>query len=329
MFGIFLKPEFVVLLAIGMVLLVITSILFSLTSWTGIEILWLLLLRIIYISWIIVPLVVIRDIMSIWYKIPSFIIIGILLLYIVFGIYKGITIKFTPLFISSDLVKEEHKIVFISDLHVESIHNSRYIQRIVNHIKSIQPDIVLLGGDLMNTAKEKYIDAFLPFDQLQIPIYAVLGNHDYMGSNSAIAQIFEKTKIKLLRNQSIKINELQIVWIDDKSRWEDKKLSEILEKSSITNSNEYTILLSHQPQDLAKLNGFPINLELAGHTHNGQFIPINRIVKAFNDYTYGEYRLDKMTAFVSQGIGSWWAPIRIGTQSELVIIDLKPTFKKN
>jgi predicted MPP superfamily phosphohydrolase len=78
-----------------------------------------------------------------------------------------------------------------------------------------------------------------------------------------------------------------------------------LKESNITNNNEYTILLSHQPQKLAKLAGYPINLELAGHTHNGQFFPMNRIIRPLNDYAYGKYEYNDMIAFVSQGIGSW------------------------
>jgi predicted MPP superfamily phosphohydrolase len=86
-------------------------------------------------------------------------------------------------------------------------------------------------------------------------------------------------------------------------------------------------LVSHQPQHLSKLEWYPINLELAGHTHNGQFIPMSRIIRLFNDYSYGAYHLNDMTAFVTQGIGSWWAPIRIGTQRELVLISLIPSHK--
>ena len=246
-----------------------------------------------------------RDIISIWYKIPSLIMIAISLLYIGFGIYKGTTIKVTPLSISNNLIKKDLKIIFISDFHVESIHNRGFIQRIVNHIKTIQPDVVLLGGDLMNTAKEDYVDAFLPFNQLQMPIYAILGNHDHMGNSGAITQLFEKTKIIPLKNQSIEIDGLQIVGIEDKSVRGNKTLPEILKESSIANNGEYTILLSHQPQNLAKLADYPINLELAGHTHNGQFFPMNRIIRPLNDYAYGAYHLKDRMAFVSQGIGSW------------------------
>ncbi|MFZ2150787.1 MAG: metallophosphoesterase [Candidatus Absconditicoccaceae bacterium] len=244
-----------------------------------------------------------------------------------FGIYKGTTTKLTPLHISNNRITNPYTIVFISDIHVDSIRNQKYIQSIVNKINKIKPDFVLLGGDLMNTAKSSYVDAFLPFNQLDIPIYATLGNHDHMGNSGSISQIFEKTNIIALRNQSIEISGLQIVGIDDKSYRGNKKLDDILQESKISDNGSYTILISHQPQKLIKLSGHPIHLELAGHTHNGQFIPFSWIIGLFNDYAYGKYNYNDMTAFVSQGIGSRGAPIRIGTQSELVIISLTPKTK--
>lgn len=81
-------------------------------------------------------------------------------------------------------------------------------------------------------------------------------------------------------------------------------MPEILTESNIANGL-FTILLIHQPEKLAKLADYPINLELAGHTHNGQFIPMNRLVRPFNEYSYGKYELNGKMAFVSQGIGSW------------------------
>lgn len=156
-----------------------------------------------------------------------------------------------------------------------------------------------------------------------MPVYATLGNHDHMGDSGAIDQIFRTTKIIPLRNQSILVSGLQIVGIDDKSyRW-DETLSWILAKSTINNDVNYTLLISHQPQKLSYLTGYPIDLELAGHTHNGQFWPMSWIIKLFNDYSYGRYDEQGKTAFVSQWVGTRWAPIRIGTQSEIVVISLQ------
>jgi len=321
-FGISIKPKVIFLYSIIMLVIMITSVLISNLPWKGFEIIWTILLRIIYATWIIVPLLILRDIISIWYKIPAIFMLILSAIWLWFGIYKWTTIKITPLTISNNNITKNYKIVFISDIHADIIHNTRYIQSIVNHIKKIQPDFVLIWGDLMNTAESSYVDAFLPFNQLKIPIYATLWNHDHMWNSGAVLEIFKKTNIIALRNQSIEISGLQIVWIDDKSyRW-DKKLTDILNDSKINNNGEFTILISHQPQKLSKLDWYPINLELAWHTHNGQFIPFTWMIGLFNDYTYWKYNYNNMTAFVSQWIGSRWAPIRIWTQSELVLIDL-------
>ena len=323
MFAISLKPKMIIMLTIGMMWLAATSLFLTMSPWNTWEIFGIVLLWIIYSTWVLVPIVILRDIISLRYKIPVLGMSIITILRLGLGIYQGTTIKITPLSISSNQINKNYKIIFISDMHIEAVHNSLYVQSIINHIKKLQPDIVIIGGDLMNTAKLKYVNAFLPFNQLTMPIYATVGNHDHMGNSGAIQQIFEKTKIIPLRNQSISVDGIQIVGIDDKSYRGNKKLPDILKESNMSDSGQFTILVSHEPENLKKLTGFPINLELAGHTHNGQFIPMNWIIRLFNDYSYGEYHLNTMTAFVSQGIGSWWAPIRIGTQSEIVLISLE------
>jgi hypothetical protein len=82
--------------------------------------------------------------------------------------------------LTSNRITQDHNIVFISDLHVEAIHNRQYVQKIVNRIQDLQPDFVVIGGDLMNTANTSYVNALLPFNQLTVPVYATLGNHDHM-----------------------------------------------------------------------------------------------------------------------------------------------------
>ena len=96
------------------------------------------------------------------------------------GIYYGTQTKVNQLAINSDRIQENKKIVFISDLHVDTFHQTRYIQNIVDRIQDLKPDLVLIGGDLMNYALPEYTKAFLPFTQLAMPMYATLGNHDHM-----------------------------------------------------------------------------------------------------------------------------------------------------
>ncbi len=322
-FGISLKTKTVIMLSVGMLMLIVSSMILIYLPLKSTEIIWIILLRVIYAIWVISPLFILRDIISFWYKIPPIVMIVLSILRLGLWLYYGTNIKTTPLSIVDNRIKQDFKIVFISDIHVEAIHHRNYIQTIVNHIQKIKPDFVIIWGDLMNTSKANYVNAFLPFNQLKMPVYATLGNHDHMWDSWAILQIFGKSNIIPLRNQSIEINWIQLVWIDDKSYRGNKKLPEILGESKIVDNKNFTILVSHQPQNLTKLKDYPIDLELAGHTHHGQFLPISRLIGLLNDYAYGEYHDNWKIAFVSQWIGSRWAPIRIWTQSELVLISLK------
>jgi predicted MPP superfamily phosphohydrolase len=81
-------------------------------------------------------------------------------------------------------------------------------------------------------------------------------------------------------------------------------------------------LITHQPINLEKLENYPIDLEVAWHTHRGQFYWIMEISRIVNDYLYWEYKLWDRTAFVTQWIWTWWLPFRLWTQSEMVLINL-------
>lgn len=325
-FWIVLKTRSLVFVSLFLIGVLIAGMFLSITSSTHfVEIIWLVLIGCIYILWFVSPLLIVKDIVSFWYKLSPMIMIILTWICLLLGVYYGtFHIKITPLTIASERIHKEYKIVFISDLHVEAIHNRWYIQSIVDRINMLHPDFVLIGGDLMNIWKTSYIDALLPLHQIKVPVYATLGNHDYMWNSGALLDIANKTHVILLRNQSIALDWLQIVGIDDKSyRW-NKKLSEILQESNISDQNQFTLLISHQPQKLDKLVWYPIDLELAWHTHNGQFFPLSLLMSLFNDYAYGKYSAHGMTAFVSQWIGSWWAPLRLWTQRELVLITLQP-----
>lgn len=322
-FWINIKFKTIVLVSIWMIVIMILGMTLGNFGWAFTEIIGTFFIRIIYSTRIIGLLVIFRDIISIWYKIPPTIMAILSILLIWTWIYFGTTSKVTNLDISNKQISKDYKIVFISDLHVQATQHTKYIQRIVNKIQKIKPDLVLIWWDLMNIAKASYTDAFLPFNQIESPIYATLWNHDNMWNPDAISSIFEKTKIIPLRNKSTTMEDIQIVWIDDKTFRKSKQLADILDESKIESDKAFTILISHQPQSLSKLVKYPIDLELAGHTHNGQFWPISRLIRFFNDYSYGEYSEYWKIAFVSQWIGSRGAPIRLWTQSEIVLISLK------
>jgi predicted MPP superfamily phosphohydrolase len=89
------------------------------------------------------------------------------------------------------------------------------------------------------------------------------------------------------------------------------------------------ILLDHQPVNLNEAVENNIDLQLSGHTHNGQIYPINLLVGKMFNLTYGHLKTGNTHFYVTSGLGLWGAPIRLGTQSELVYIHIHLLKKEN
>jgi uncharacterized protein len=263
------------------------------------------------------------NIINLKYKIPMNIGIIICILRIIFWIYSGTQKKIVNLEISNDKIQEDMNIVFISDLHINIFQNKNYIKNLIQKISKINPDIILIWWDIVDSPEKHYKNAFLEFNNIDIPIFATLWNHDNFWKNKIILELIKDTKIKLIRNEKINFKNIRIIWIDDKSYRSWKKLNDILSQIEVEDNWKFNILISHQPQHLTKIKDYYIDLQLAGHTHNWQFVPISWIVWIFNDYKYGKYTLGNQTAFVSQWVWNRWAPIRVWTSSEIILIKLR------
>ncbi|MBQ7073800.1 metallophosphoesterase [bacterium] len=133
------------------------------------------------------------------------------------GIIRGIgTIlalktTITNLTITSEKIKEEKKILVVSDIHVDFVFSTFHLQKIKNLIKEEKPDFVLILGDLFNKAHPGYEKAYEIFKDETTPIYAVVGNHDIMGDKELIYQIPNLSPIKILTNESTEIDSINLV----------------------------------------------------------------------------------------------------------------------
>jgi hypothetical protein len=118
--------------------------------WKIDEIISVVLVWIVYVLIVLFPVLVLRDVISYRYKVPPLAMIIASAAYIIVGLYFGTTIKITNIPIQTNRISRDYKLVFISDLHVDIGRNTRFIQKIVDEIKEINPDFVFIGGDLMN-----------------------------------------------------------------------------------------------------------------------------------------------------------------------------------
>ena len=210
---------------------------------------------------------------------------------------------------------------------IHHIYKDFHITKIKKIIESEKPDFVLIAWDMMNKWNQDYPKYFSILQNINTPIFSVMWNHDMLWDHETIKEISKNSSIKLLMNETIKLTWFQIIWITDKSiRWK-RTLQENLEESNIDkNPNNFTILITHQPISLEKLENYPIDLEVAGHTHHGQIFWLRKLTEIVNDYWYWKYEENWKTAIVTQWIWTRWLPFRFWTQSEMVIINLK---KKN
>jgi len=219
------------------------------------------------------------------------------------------------------------KIALASDIHAGIIIGKRRLTRIINKINSVNADIILLAGDLVDDDINRLITKQLGnvFGKLNAPlgVYAITGNHEYIGNVVKAVTYFEKHGIRFLNDETITIeNSLTIIGRRDKdserfSAIKRKTISEILEN---IDKSKPLIMLDHQPAEIKKVAEHSIDICFSGHTHHGQLWPLNYITKAIYKLSWGYQYLNSTHYYVSCGAGSWGPPVRIGNRPEIVAI---------
>jgi hypothetical protein len=219
----------------------------------------------------------------------------------------------------------ELNIVSVSDLHLGNVVRKKRLTRWVDRINSQKPDIIFLAGDIFDhsyqAVESQQMGAELARLQAPHGVYAIPGNHDYYtGVDRAMAYL-KHSGIKVLRDSAVIIDgKIALIGRDDLTNRNRKTLVSLIAGLDTSLSK---IVLDHQPLSLAESVENHIDLHLSGHTHNGQIFPFNRIVSGIYELGYGYRKTGNTHFYVSSGLGLWGAPIRLGTQSELVKIHFK------
>ncbi len=220
----------------------------------------------------------------------------------------------------------DFSIVQISDLHIGGLIDREFVKHSVEKINSLNADIVVITGDLIDKKIETVKEVVLELTHIQAKhgIYYVLGNHEYFHDPLGIINFMKDTNIKLLLNENVAIDELKlnIVGVTDLFGYRANLLEPNITKAfKECNSDYKTILLAHQPKFIEELADHKPDLILSGHTHGGQIWPFNHLVKLQQPYVKGLHQLDNgSTIYVNSGIGFWGPPMRLGSQAEIAYI---------
>jgi predicted MPP superfamily phosphohydrolase len=286
------------------------------------------------VVFIFIVLILIADILTLfgYFKEPSiyarYFAVVLSSLLSIFALYQGLR---TPVIREEKINVEKKevqglKIVQISDLHLGTIIGTKFLTKVVKEVNSLEPDLVLVTGDLIDSGKVG-ADGFseiLKTIKARYGVCGVLGNHEFYLGEKVSEKFFEQSGITLLRNRNVQIkDDLIVAGIDDlTAKRHIKKDGDYIKESLSERKDGYLILMSHSPLQIKEASEEGVDLMLSGHTHNGQIWPFNYFSKMAYPYNYGKFKIDKMTLIVTGGAGSWGPPMRLFRPGEIVLIKL-------
>lgn len=216
-------------------------------------------------------------------------------------------------------LEKDVTIVQLSDIHIGTIRNSGFLKTIIEKTNKLDPDIVMITGDMVDASARLHGGMFSDFNKLRAPIYFVTGNHEVYEGTDDIYALFNDTKIRILRNEAVDFDGIQIIGVEYS---EDKgHLGKELEKLKIDKTKP-ALLMYHPPKGFEDAKQVGIDLQLAGHTHNGQIFPFNFFVRIFFKHIKGLYDLGGMFLYVSPGTSTWGPFMRLGSRNEITLLKL-------
>lgn len=261
----------------------------------------------------------------------SFISIGVVSL-IGFGYRNAINPKIKKLELKVDKNPpglDSLHIVFASDIHLGHVIGSKSLGKIIKSINSLSPDLVLFPGDLVDEELKIVIDKGLgkKFTQLKpkYGVYAVTGNHEYIGGADKAVEYLSQFGIRFLRDEVVRVADgFYLAGREDISitSFYGKKRKTATELLSGHIPELPVILMDHQPISLTEAEAAGVDLQVSGHTHHGQMWPLQAITRRVFKLSWGYRKMGNSHFYVSSGAGSWGPRVRIGNHPEIVSIRL-------
>lgn len=207
----------------------------------------------------------------------------------------------------------------LSDIHRGSV-SENHLRRLVQKTNGLNPDVVLITGDLVDPAGRLSAESISPLNELTASVYWITGNHERYAGLDKVMAMLEETPVIPLRNEAVEVGGIQLIGIDDS---EDRgQVAQVLPSIAL-DPDKFTILMYHQPEGVEAASRAGVDLMLSGHTHNGQLWPFNWVVRSRFQYLKGLHTIDGMKLYISTGSGTWGPPMRLGSRNQVTLIHLK------
>lgn len=265
-----------------------------------------------------------------------------------YGVIHSKKIVYTDYNVNIDKITniDNLKISLVSDIHLGYNTHLSHIKKMVDMINNSNSDLVLIAGDIFDNnyeaiGNDEDIINELKRIKSKYGVYAVYGNHDidekilagftFNWDKSEVLidprmeEFLSKSNIKTLRDETILIDDsFYLIGRLDYHKYgikinERKTIEELIKDIDI---DKPIIVLDHEPYELNELSNNNVDLDLSGHTHNGQMFPSNILIKVIWDNPYGLLKVGNMTSIVTSGIGVYGPNMRVLTTAEVVNINV-------
>jgi predicted MPP superfamily phosphohydrolase len=220
--------------------------------------------------------------------------------------------------------KIEHiKIAVASDFHLGELSNERFLRDFVDKLNAQKPDLVLLPGDIVEGGNRHAETGEFErqFERIESTygVYASLGNHEYHGTPGNL-DFFRRAKITVLQDAVMRVGDaFYLVGRNDNHINNRKSMQELLSYISV---NLPIIVIDHRPSGYDGVSRSPVDIEVSGHTHNGQIFPFNYMISYLYDLSWGYKKIRNTHFFVTCGIQGWGPHVRTAGASEIMIINV-------
>ncbi|MGN9812366.1 metallophosphoesterase [Micromonospora sp. BQ11] len=223
------------------------------------------------------------------------------------------------------------RIATVSDIHLGPLRGRAHTERIVAAINRLDADIVAVVGDLVDGSVAELGSAAAPLRDLRSRYgsYFVTGNHEYYSGVEEWVQEVDRLGLRVLQNRRIEIaargGVLDLAGVNDATA----------AGTGVAGPPDYAaalgdrdpsrpvVLLAHQPVAAFDAAKFGVDLQLSGHTHGGQMVPFNYLVKLQQPVVSGLGEVDGTKVYVTNGAGFWGPPVRVGANPQITLVELR------
>lgn len=228
------------------------------------------------------------------------------------------------------------KVALVTDIHAGPVRTRAFVQRVVDQVNEQNPDVVILGGDLIDGTVALIGDDLAPLKDLRAPlgVFAVTGNHEYYAGDAVNwVQRWRDVGVRPLTNESVRLyrtrvdlvgSGVTVVGVNDRKGTPPLAVDYDAAFAGVAPA-EFTLAVAHEPLQGREFAKRGADLQVAGHTHGGQLWPFRYFVRLQQPALQGLEQVGGMPVYTSRGAGAWGPPVRVAAPPEIAILEISST----